>query len=101
MQQPSLEAFHTSPCARGTPALSVQAVDRIVIKRKVQSDVVHPLFRPKALKSLTALLWWDAEGGVGTVEEHPFRANAALRQARTLVRVRVKVMVGAGLGGAA
>jgi len=26
-QQASLEAFHTSPCARGTPALSVQAAD--------------------------------------------------------------------------
>lgn len=50
---------------------------------------------------LTALLWCDAEGRVGSVKKHPFRANAALCQARTLVGVRVEVMVRAGLGSAA
>lgn len=40
MQQASLEAFHTSPCARGTPAWSVQAVNENQIEQ-VQSNVAH------------------------------------------------------------
>lgn len=41
MQQASFEAFHTSPCARGTPALSVHAVNKNTNEKKVQSNVAH------------------------------------------------------------
>lgn len=78
-QQPSREAFQTSPCARGTPELSVQAANR------QQSYMWPGKLSICCLRYwnwlLTTLLRWDAEGRIGPVEERPLGADAALCQA--------------------